>query len=73
MEDPRQIAAFRALNISDDSIDGAVRDLCERFGYGAVMDSASRQWIKKDSVGAYYIGGCLAARNLDRAVKGDFD
>jgi len=24
--------------------DAEVRELCERYGYGAVMDSAARQW-----------------------------
>lgn len=30
------------------SEDPMIKDLCERIGYGAVMDSASRQWMDKD-------------------------
>lgn len=40
--------------------DEAVRELCERHGYGAVMDSAARQWFKKDNVGAHTTGACAA-------------
>ena len=35
-----------------------VKALCERIGYGAVMDSAARQWFLKDSVGALTVGPC---------------
>ena len=46
--------------------DTEVRDLCERIGYGAVMDSAARQWFLKDNVGAFVIG---SAAILARSVK----
>ena len=36
--------------------------LCERYGYGAVMDAASRLWARKDSMGAFYIGGCIGRK-----------
>ena len=39
--------------------DPEVLALCNRYGFGAVMDSASRQWIKKDNSGAFFIGGCV--------------
>lgn len=32
--------------------DEFIRNLCERVGYGAVMDSASRQWRSRDELGA---------------------
>jgi hypothetical protein len=35
--------------------DPAVRVLCEKFGYGAVMDSASRMWYRKDPYGALVV------------------
>lgn len=38
--------------------DAEVKALCERIGYGAVMDSAARQWFLKDSVGALTVGPC---------------
>ena len=49
--------------------DPAVKMLCERFGYGAVMDSASRQWIRKDPRGAFYIGGCVGDRTARAALS----
>lgn len=41
--------------------DPEVLALCERLGFGAVMDSAMRQWIRRDPVGAFYIGGCIGS------------
>jgi hypothetical protein len=38
--------------------DAAVGALCERWGYGAVMDSAARQWRRKDPSGAFLVGAC---------------
>ncbi len=38
--------------------DAEVRALCERVGYGAVMDAASRLWIRKDPLGAFVVGPC---------------
>lgn len=42
------------------SEDAAVCALCERHGFGAVMDSAARQWRAKDGVGAFTTGPCVA-------------
>ena len=39
--------------------DDEVLELCERIGYGAVMDSAARQWRRKDSIGAFVVGPCI--------------
>ena len=39
--------------------DEIVRKLCERIGYGAVMDSAARQWRRKDPVGSFVTGPCI--------------
>lgn len=46
--------------------DPAVFALCERHGYGAVMASASRQWLLKDKLGGeFLVGPCLATwRNV---------
>lgn len=39
--------------------DAEIEALCERIGYGAVMDAAMRLWLRKDrSGGAFIIGGC---------------
>ncbi len=40
--------------------DAEVLALCERVGFGAVMDSAARQWRKRDPIGAFTIGHCVA-------------
>ena len=37
--------------------DEYIRALCEQLGYGAVMDSAMRSWLKKGGGGAFIIGG----------------
>lgn len=50
--------------------DHDVRALCERVGYGAVMDSAARQWFAKDSVGAHTAGPCAITV---RALRSDLD
>lgn len=39
--------------------DPAVLALCERHGFGAVIDSVVRQWRRRDSVGAYTAGSCV--------------
>lgn len=39
--------------------DDAVLLLCEEWGFGAVMQSASIQWQEKDPVGALRVGGCF--------------
>lgn len=40
--------------------DARIGELCERIGYGAVMDSAQRQWELKDNIGCFTCGPCLA-------------
>lgn len=47
--------------------DTAVEALCLRFGYGAVMDAASRLWARSDMLGAFYIGGCIGFRTEEEA------
>lgn len=39
--------------------DAAVLALCIQHGYGAVMDSAARQWRARDPVGAFTTGHCV--------------
>jgi hypothetical protein len=43
--------------------DPHVEALCVRYGYGAVMDATSRLWARRDSLGAFYIGGCIGLRD----------
>jgi hypothetical protein len=50
----------RAGNVSD-HIDPLIKELCEKHGYGAVMDSAQRQWQLKDPVGCFTVGPCLGS------------
>lgn len=60
----------RAAAFNNVPEDGLIRELCERIGYGAVMDSAARQWFKKDSVGAITTGTCAGTlRNLKALVR----
>lgn len=53
-------AEMRAKHITDDRIDDIVKALCDKFGYGAVMDSAMRQWLRKDERGAIITIGCMS-------------
>lgn len=39
--------------------DAGVGELCERIGYGAVMDAAARLWRRKDPIGAFTCGPCV--------------
>ena len=51
----------RAKNITAPE-DPAVKSLCEFIGYGAVMDSASRQWYLdggNPNIGAFCAGPCV--------------
>ena len=49
--------------------DEAVKHLCERHGYGAVMDSAARQWAKKPhGSGAFFVGGCIGDETAKDAL-----
>mgnify|MGYP000642368484 CR=1 FL=1 len=38
----------------------AIKVLCERFGYGRVMQVASDLWQSKDPIGALVVGPCAA-------------
>lgn len=40
--------------------DVEIERLCERLGYGAVMDAAARLWVRKDPIGALTVGPCVA-------------
>lgn len=40
------------------SEDPMIKYLCERIGYGAVMDSASRQWMDKEPKSGVFIQAC---------------
>lgn len=69
----RQDALVRAEVISAPE-DAAVRALCEKHGYGAVMDSAARLWAQKDGRSAFFIGGCVGDTSVHAALaamKGD--
>ena len=66
---------IRAKNISGHE-DVAVRHLCELYGYGAVMDSAARQWyLKAEKIGSpgssHTIGHCVLTIKdfIDRATR----
>jgi hypothetical protein len=65
--------AIEVLNLSDPDFrreairapeDPMILELCERIGYGAVMDSAARQWRLKDPVGAHTCGAAVGTLKL---------
>lgn len=53
MTDKQYRARIDALNAAQDK---EVLALCERLGFGFVMDSAARQWAERDSIGAFTVG-----------------
>lgn len=38
--------------------DAEILNLCLKHGFGAVMDSAARQWQQRDKIGAFVVGPC---------------
>jgi hypothetical protein len=57
----------RARNLEKAKLpeDAMVKLVCDTYGYGAVMDSASRQWYLRDNHGAFLSGPCyLTVRKL---------
>lgn len=50
-------------------LDAAVLELCERYGFGAVMQSASEQWRQRDPVGAIALGECYGTIETRRAKR----
>jgi hypothetical protein len=40
--------------------DGIVLRVCQKYGFGAVIDSAARQWRDRDPNGAFTVGHCVA-------------
>lgn len=58
-EKHRRDAIHRAATIKALPEDAAVLALCIRHGFGAVMDSAARQWAAIDPRGAFFVGGCI--------------
>lgn len=49
--------------------DAEVEALCEKYGYGAVMDAASRLWARKPyGSGAFYVGGCIGFKSDEEAL-----
>lgn len=67
-EQQRQSALIRANTISATE-DPEVLRLCKLYGFGAVMDSASRQWVKIDSSGAFFIGGAVGDTSARAALQ----
>lgn len=63
LSDPKGIRAER-IHAPEDA---EIFQLCERIGYGAVMDSAARQWRRKDPIGAHTTGAAVAT--VQRTVK----
>jgi hypothetical protein len=51
--------------------DEAVLQLCIQHGFGAVMDSAARQWFLRDPIGSFVVGTCAATvRKIKRVLSG---
>lgn len=63
LEDSKQRESLEAPE------DAEVKALCERIGYGAVMDSAARQCRRKNDSGAFVVGPCIGT--LTKYLEGD--
>lgn len=60
----------RARGIRDERCDREVLALCERVGFGAVMDAAARLWFLRDPVGSFVVGpAALTARQAKAAAE----
>jgi hypothetical protein len=57
-----RLAVFPPGSVPEDA---AVIALCERHGFGAVMDAAARAWRARDPIGAFLVGPCI--RTAERA------
>lgn len=64
----RQSEAKERLHMVHGPEDTSVRGLCTKYGYGAIMDSAARQWGENDNSGAFFIGGCLGDTSVANAL-----
>ena len=42
--------------------DAAIERLCLLYGFGAVMQSAARQWLARDPIGALTVGPCAVSK-----------
>ena len=65
----------RAKNIKDEPLDSLIKKICETSGYGAVMDSAARQWFLKDKPGSITTGASsgsirVVMHKIEQALKG---
>lgn len=67
VERMRSDAVSRADLIAREDVE--VLGLCRKYGFGAVMDSASRQWVRIDNSGAFFIGGCVGDKSALRALS----
>lgn len=68
VEEKKEDALLRAKHIHTPE-DELVMSLCERIGYGAVMDSAARLWTNKDPMGSFYIGGRIGRRTAAESME----
>lgn len=51
--------------IVDAALEVVLKSLCDHFGYGNVMASASRLWRDIDDEGAFLFGPCVAVAKGD--------
>lgn len=58
LQDSAICLKVRAENINAKE-DEVIKQLCEHIGYGAVMDSAARQWYLKDNLGCHTTYHCF--------------
>jgi len=57
-----------ALDAAEAPAREALRQLCEEWGYGRMMQLASQMWATKDPLGALTVGPARALLPRDRAV-----
>lgn len=67
----QRMDAIRRADAIHAKEDGEVLALCKRHGFGAVMDSAARQWARlpECKTGAFFIGGCIGDETARAALS----
>ncbi len=57
-EEVKELLLRERQRLDTNFLKRTLRPLCERYGYGAVMQVVSHMWREKDPVGAIALGEC---------------
>ena len=69
--DLMDVEGERAKGIRDDRCDAEVLALCERVGFGAVMDAAARLWFLRDPEGSFVVGPTVHTARMAKAAAAE--